>query len=235
MLSQNQNLINIFGINKPKGPTSHDVVDSIRQITHIKKVGHAGTLDPLASGVLVIAVGREATKKISEIVKKEKEYIATIKLGQTSTTDDEEGEKTTTVKAQNFAPRRDDIKNIVKQFIGHIQQIPPAYSAIKVRGQTAYKLARKGKDVKLDAREVEIKEIEILEYEWPVLKLRVVTGSGVYIRSLARDIGKELGVDGYLADLVRTRIGDFTLDNSYSIGDFQNYWVSSRPEIHKVR
>lgn len=218
----------IYPIYKPKGPTSHDIVDAIRKITGIRKVGHAGTLDPLASGVLVIGITREGTKQMAHLVKKGKEYIAAIKLGETSTTDDEEGEKTSQTSQTNRQPEQSDIQMVIKKFIGKISQVPPIYSAIKIKGKSAYKMARKGEAVEMQPREVEIKDIEILDYEWPILKLRVETGSGVYIRSLARDIGEELGVGGYLADLERTRVGDFRKEDALSLDDFQTNWEKSK-------
>lgn len=205
----------IVGIYKPVGPTSHDVVDMVRKITGERKVGHAGTLDPLASGVLVVGIGREATKKLSEIVGQEKEYVTEIKLGETSTTDDGEGEKT--AKEVGDIPTRDQIDDVVQKFVGEIWQVPPIYSAVKVKGKEAYKLARKGKQVVLEPRKREVKEIELLSYEWPVLKLKVVTGKGVYIRSIARDMGDVLKVGGYMESLVRTRVGDFTLEKCLRI------------------
>ena len=203
----------IFAIYKLKGPTSFDVVAQVRKITGVKKVGHAGTLDPLASGVLVIAVGREATKQLSEIVGQEKEYIADIRLGLTSTTDDEEGSKQEIKKLKKSEIKEEDIKGVLKKFVGEIDQMPPKYSAIKVNGRRAYKSARKGEVVELKPRKVEIKEIEILDYKYPDLKLRVITGKGVYIRSLARDLGVVLGVGGYLADLERIRVGEFRIED----------------------
>ncbi len=212
----------IFAIYKPKGPTSHDIVDEIRKITGEKRVGHAGTLDPLARGVLVVGVGREATKKLGEVVQKEKEYIAEIKLGEESSTDDEEGEKT---KSQvNKSISFEDVEWVIGGFVGVIQQTPPAYSAIKIRGRKAYELARKNIKPDLKPREIEIKEIEILDYKWPFLKIRVVTGPGVYIRALARDIGRKLGVGGYLADLERTRVGEFTKEKAVEIEDLKDYF-----------
>lgn len=209
----------IFVIYKPPGPTSHDVIDEIRKITGVKKVGHAGTLDPLARGVLIVGVGREATKKLNEIVKKEKEYIAVIKLGEESSTDDEEGEKV----VRNVEVVRDVgiVKNVAMSFVGLIEQIPPAYSAVKIKGRKAYELIRKGIDPELKPRKVEIKEIEILEYKWPLLKIRVVTGPGVYIRALARDIGRKLGTGAYLYDLERIRVGNFTKDETLSMEKFK--------------
>ncbi len=205
----------IFGVYKPKGISSFGVIARLKRVLQIKKIGHAGTLDPLACGVLVIAVGREATKQIAEQVQKEKEYIAVIRLGQTSTTDDEEGEKT--INDIKTETKISEIESVIKKFIGEISQIPPAFSAIKIGGKRAYKMAREGKEVIMQARPALVKEIEILDYVWPHLKLRIVTGPGVYIRSLARDIGQELGVGGYMADLERTRVGDFTKDEALDL------------------
>ncbi|MDP3954034.1 MAG: tRNA pseudouridine(55) synthase TruB [bacterium] len=207
----------IIAVYKPKGPTSNDVVQMIKKTTGANKVGHAGTLDPLASGVLVVGIGRESTKNLSEEVKKEKEYIALVKLGETSETDDEEGKKTIVQKYEQ--PDKSIVTEITKKFIGRIRQIPPVYSAIKINGREAYKYARKGKAPEMKPREVEIKSIEILEYKWPFLKIKVTTGPGVYIRSLARDIGNELGTGGYLAELERTRVGQFTKDYSVKLKD----------------
>lgn len=205
----------ILAIYKLKGPTSNQLLTQVKKITGIKKVGHAGTLDPLASGVLVVALGRQSTKKISEMVKKEKEYIAKIKLGSNSTTDDEEGEKTDWEIKK--IPTLIGIKKIIKKFVGKISQVPPIYSAIKISGQEAYKLARKGKTVELKPREVEIKSIKLLNYHWPFLEIQVVTGPGVYIRSLARDLGRDLNTGGYLKELERTRVGDFTKDQAVEL------------------
>lgn len=200
---------NIFAFYKPKGITSNDAVQMVKRLIGVRgvKIGHAGTLDPLAQGVLVIAVGREATKTISDVVKKEKEYIADITLGFESTTDDAEGEKTKIEFSKE--PTIEEIKKSLKYFIGNIKQMPPIYSAIKISGKEAYKYARGGQVVEMEPREVEIKNIEFLEYAWPKLKIKVLTGPGVYIRSLARDIGRKLGVGGYLSFLERTRVGDF--------------------------
>lgn len=215
-----------MAIYKPKGPTSNDIVQEIKRATGGEKVGHAGTLDPLAEGVLVIGIGREATKKLSVEVKKEKEYLAKIKLGETSATDDEEGEKIVTDRADILD--RADIDNAVIKFIGKIKQIPPIYSAVKVGGKEAYKFARKGEKPVLLERDAEIKEIEVLKYEWPYLELRVVTGPGVYIRSLARDIGEKLGTGAYLAGLKRIRVGDFTEDKVLTLEDFKRQYSKSK-------
>ena len=202
----------IFAIYKPVGPTSHDVIDQLRHKTGIKKIGHAGTLDPLAKGVLVVAIGREATKKLSGIVKMEKEYMATIRLGEESTTDDAEGVKNK-IQVDN-PPDIAKLKEVIKKFEGDIKQVPPKYSAIKVGGRKAYQLARRGEPVKLGPRSVFIKSIELLEYHWPELKLRVICGSGVYIRSLARDIGRDLDTGGYIKELERVRVGDYSIQDA---------------------
>ena len=225
---------NILNINKPKGPSSFAMVAAVRKNTGVKRVGHAGTLDPLASGVLVVAVGREATKKISEIVGKEKEYVADIKLGVSSTTDDAEGliKNNYELRISNYEliirnrkvvffkiPSREKVNAVIKNFIGLINQVPPQYSAMKVGGRRAYKLARQGQEVKLEARPVLVKEIELLEYEYPDLKIRVVCGPGVYIRSLARDLGQALGCGAYMSDLVRTRIGEYRIEDAVDLGN----------------
>lgn len=209
----------IFAVNKPVGITSHDVIYQLRRKTGIKRIGHAGTLDPLASGVLVVAIGREFTKQLDSIVKSEKEYITEIFLGETSTTDDMEGEKT--IVNKEIKPTEEDVKQVVKEFVGKIMQTPPSYSAIKVGGKVAYKQARKGEALKLEPREVEIKDIIIINYEFPIIKLKITCGKGVYIRSIARDIGEKLSTGAFMKSLVRTRIGKFTLKNSKNISEFE--------------
>ncbi|HCX45155.1 TPA: tRNA pseudouridine(55) synthase TruB [Patescibacteria group bacterium] len=209
----------IFAVYKPKGPTSNQILTKIRKRTGIKKVGHAGTLDPLAQGILVVGVGRAATKQLGTIVAKEKEYLATIRLGYTSTTDDNEGQKE---KIQDITkPLLVHVKNTLKQFKGEIDQVPPIYSAIKIKGQEAYKLARKGKEVKMKSRKALIKKISLISYKYPYLKIEVVTGPGVYIRSLARDIGQVLGTGGYLSSLERTRVGRFTKNKALKLNQIK--------------
>ncbi|MCP6720228.1 MAG: tRNA pseudouridine(55) synthase TruB [Patescibacteria group bacterium] len=212
----------VFAVYKPKGPTSHDVVNEIRKITGVRRVGHAGTLDPLASGVLVVGVGRDATRTLGRVLQEEKEYIARIKLGEESVTDDAEGEKT--VYKVSVPPTRHEVEDATSKFCGNILQMTPIYSAAKVRGKRSYKHARQGRPLSPGARQVEIKEIEILKYEWPYLTLRVVTGSGVYIRALARDIGRELKTGGYLFELERTRVGEFTKDKVIQLRDLAEFW-----------
>ena len=205
-------------INKPKTWTSFDVVAKIRNKLNVKKVGHTGTLDPMATGVLVLCLGK-ATKLAQQITDTNKEYIAEITFGATSTTDDADGE-ISNLKSQisNItSPGLEKIMQALKKFTGSIMQVPPNFSAKKIKGQRAYKLAREGKEVKLEPRKVTINEIEILDYKWPILSLRIACGKGTYIRSIARDLGQELGVGGYLTALQRTKVGQYTIDQSISI------------------
>jgi len=202
-------------LNKPKGPTSFDMVYKLRKITGIKKIGHAGTLDPFASGLLIMAIGREATKQISKYVKLDKEYIATLKLGATSTTHDPEGK---IKENKNYEyPSRKKIENVLKNFLGKQEQIPPMFSAKKIKGKRLYDLARKGIEIKREAVNIDIKNIELLEYEWPNLRIKVSVSSGTYIRVLAFDIGEVLKTGAYLSKLKRTKIGKFKLDEAVLI------------------
>ena len=220
----------LLNINKPAGITSHDVVDKVREITGEKRVGHAGTLDPFATGVLVIGVGKESTKKLGNISKNsEKEYITTLELGKISDTGDPTGKirNTNTEILNNLEIRNSklEIESLIKtlkSFEGRIMQRPPKYSAIKIKGEPAYKKARRGEEFEIPEREVEIKEIEVLEWNTPSrLKIRVVCGSGTYIRSLARDIGEKLGVGAYLTELTRTRVGDYKIENSKTLEELE--------------
>lgn len=216
----------ILAIYKSRGPTSHDIVDEIRNITGQRRVGHAGTLDPLARGVLVIGVGGWATRRLAGITTGDKEYLATIRLGAESTTDDREGEKTK--HALVCRPLRAEVEAVTKNFIGNIMQLPPIFSAVKVSGRAAYKRVRAGEAVRLQPRPVVIHGVEILSYHWPYIKLRVLTAAGVYIRSLARDIGRKLGTGGYLYTLERTRVGMFTKDASMTLGQMRKFFIRGR-------
>lgn len=202
----------IFAVYKQVGVTSHDVVDAIRRRTGQKRVGHAGTLDPCAKGVLVVAVGRPATKRLAQVVAKEKEYVARIRLGWRSTTDDREGEKEEIPISP--IPSEQQVQDALAAFQGVISQRPPAFSALKVGGRPAYRLARARKRVDLAAREVEVKEIELLSYSWPNAEVRMVTGPGVYVRAVARDLGEALGTGGYVEELERTRVGSYRADQA---------------------
>ncbi len=206
-----EKLPRVFAVYKPKGPTSAHFLNELKRKLHIVKMGHAGTLDPLASGVLVVGIG-EGTKELHTIVQGEKEYEAMIRLGITSTTDDEEGQKKEIEVGR--IPSEEEIRKTLKEFIGEIKQIPPIFSAIKIKGKEAYKLARKGSIPEMKAREAKIFTIDLVKYSWPMLHIRVTTGSGVYIRALARDIGATLGTGAYLADLERTRVGKFTKEEA---------------------
>lgn len=213
----------IYAIYKPKGPTSFDMIAKLRKITSIRKIGHAGTLDPLASGVLVVGITREGTRQLGQIEKTEKEYIAKIKLGMTSTTDDEEGEKNI-IASNSSLVTRNLIEGVLKKFIGKIEQVPPVYSAIKIDGKPAHRRVRAGQKVKMKSRIVEIMDIELISYKWPYINIRVICGSGTYIRSLARDIGEKLKIGAYLADLERTRVGEFKVDNVCEFDDLKKIY-----------
>lgn len=204
----------IYPVYKPKGITSYDIIRKIKKeiSQNNEKIGHAGTLDPEACGVLIIGIGREFTKKLNQITNQEKEYIAEIVLGEYSSTDDAEGQK---IKIKfKKKPTKQEIKKIIKEFKGEIYQKPPLFSAIKISGKPAYFYARLGKKIELKSRLIKIKDILILKYKWPILKIKVICGKGTYIRSLARDIGQKLGTGGYLKSLIRTRIGDFTINKA---------------------
>ena len=201
-------------VHKPYEWTSFDVVNKLRYRLKIKKIGHAGTLDPLATGLLIICTGK-MTKRIDEFQAQEKEYTGKFVLGQSTPSHDLE---TPVSEAQDISLiTESEIHAATQKFIGTIQQIPPLHSAIKVDGKRAYKLARKGKDVELRPREVIIKEFEITSVDKPVVSFRVVCSKGTYIRSLARDFGQALGTVAYLSELCRTRIGEFKLTDALTI------------------
>jgi tRNA pseudouridine55 synthase len=201
-------------INKPLHWTSFDVVKKIRNLVKTKKVGHAGTLDPLATGLLIICTGK-FTKRINEFMAAEKEYTGTFTLGATTPTFDLESEP------QDFKDysgiSNDQILATTKKFIGEIMQVPPIHSAIKKDGRRVYELARQGKEVKLEPRKITIKEFEIGSIELPVISFRVLCTTGTYIRSLANDFGETLGCGAYLSSLCRTRIGKLSLSQSMTI------------------
>lgn len=209
----------ILLIDKPKGWTSFDVVAKVRGAvkaeTGLKrpKVGHAGTLDPLATGLLIILVG-DYCKKASEYSKLDKTYEVELKLGETSTTDDAEGEITA---VSNQRPSKEEVESAIDGFIGEISQTPPIFSAIKVDGQRAYKLARAGEVPEMKARPVTIHSITDMNYNYPKITFITEVSSGTYIRSLVRDIGEKLGTGAYMTDLQRTKIKDFDLANAHQI------------------
>ncbi len=207
----------VLNINKPAGMTSFDVVREIRRHFRIKKVGHAGTLDPFATGVLLILTGK-ATKQFSKIMGMEKEYVAEIEFGAETDTLDIDG--TVVFKDENLPEiTREELEGVLRQFEGEIEQIPPVYSAIKYKGRRLYKYARAGVQIKPEPRLVQIKKIRLLDFDWPVIKLNVTCSKGTYIRALARDIGKAVGTRAYLRSLVRTRVGDYRLEDSIALDD----------------
>ena len=206
-------------INKPLHWTSFDAVRKIRNLIRIKKVGHAGTLDPLATGLLIICTGK-FTKKINEYQSQEKEYTGFFTLGAVTPTYDLESEP------QDFKNldlvTKELIDATIVKFIGEIDQVPPIHSAIKQNGKPVYLAARKGVEVKLEPRKITITEFEITKIELPVVFFRVVCTTGTYIRSLANDFGVALGCGAYLSSLCRTRIGEFTLDQAITVESFES-------------
>jgi tRNA pseudouridine55 synthase len=204
-------------IDKPLNWTSFDVVRKVRGLIKIKKVGHAGTLDPLATGLLIICTGK-FTKRINEYMSQEKEYTGTITLGSTTPTFDLESAPAD-FKAYHHLTV-EEIRIATKQFVGEILQMPPIHSAIKKEGKPVYELARKGVDVKLDPRRITISSFEISSIDLPVVSFRVTCSTGTYIRSLANDFGAALGCGGHLSSLCRTRIGSFLLKDAMSVQAF---------------
>jgi len=210
-------------VDKPKGWTSFDVVNKIRRTIQYSElnetgkkrfpVGHTGTLDPMATGLLVLLLGKY-TKKAPELTKLDKTYEVTMCLGKTSTTGDEEGEKTDVSATK---PSKEEVKAALQQFVGDIMQTPPMYSAIKINGQRAYKLARQGKEVQMEARPVHIERIELTGYTYPFVQFTAHVSSGTYIRSLVEDAGKVLQTGAYMSDLRRTRVGKYSITDALPV------------------
>lgn len=211
-------------IDKPSGWTSFDVVNKVRRMVAVNegkkpkncKVGHTGTLDPLATGLLVLLVGKEYTRRAQELTKLDKTYEVTMKLGETSSTGDEEGDKTA---VSGTIPTSEAVQEALGAFTGEIMQVPPAFSAIKVDGKRAYDLARAGKEVKLEARPVTISSIKLTNYAYPFVSFTCDVSSGTYVRSLVEDLGTRLGTGAYMSALRRTRIGRFRLKDARKIED----------------
>jgi tRNA pseudouridine55 synthase len=215
-------------IDKPKGITSHDVIYELRKITEVKRIGHAGTLDPNATGLLIVGVGRESTKKLGDLSKNtKKEYIAEIFLGETRSTDDAEGMPYFAKASQGdklgikILPSLSKMKSILSGFVGESEQVPPIYSAIKIKGKKAYQLARAGKEIKMKPRKITIYSIKVLKYKYPKLEIKCDVSSGTYIRALARDIGEKLGSGAYLLNLRRTKIGDFKIESAVELNELK--------------
>lgn len=233
-----QSFDGILLVDKPKGWTSFDVVAKVRGIVSAEyrkdnlepgvvaaqlhnqlpkriKVGHTGTLDPSATGLLVICIGK-ATKLVSTMIKHDKTYEVEMILGATSTTGDQEGE-ITQLKTQNSKPTIEPIESVLQSFVGPQMQTPPAYSAIKVDGKRAYELARAGKEVNLAPRSCAVHSIELISYDWPVAKFVTSVSSGTYIRSLVEDIGKKLGTGAYMSNLRRTSVAEYTVEQAVTV------------------
>jgi tRNA pseudouridine55 synthase len=219
----------IIVVNKPVGITSHDVVDQVRRLTGVRRVGHAGTLDPLASGVLIVLVGRAATKRQAEFMGLPKEYEAEFTFGTTSQTDDAEGPlQPQATLEQLLALSEEKLRAVLPRFVGDIEQRPPAHSAIKVAGSPLYKKARRGEVTTADLapRRVRIDAIDLVRFIPatppfpPTARLRIRCQKGVYIRSLARDLGEALGVGAYLSELTRTAVGPYRIEQAKSLGAF---------------
>ncbi len=209
-------------VDKPRTWTSFDVVNYVRKmVAEVEgkkpkncKVGHTGTLDPLATGLLVLVVGKEYTRRAGEFSKLDKTYEVTMKLGETSTTADDEGEKTA---VSDTVPPKTAVLDALSALQGHIMQTPPVYSAMKINGQRAYKLAREGKTVELAARPVTIYANELTDYEYPYVTFTSKVSSGTYIRSLVEDLGKILEAGAYMSELRRTTVGQFDIQNAVQV------------------
>lgn len=220
-----------LNINKPVGLTSHDVVARIRRTLRLKKVGHAGTLDPLATGILIVCIGG-ATRLSEYVMRSNKRYRAVIHLGISTDTYDAEGQVQATRDASTVT--RADVERHLQQFLGHIQQMPPMYSAIKQGGRKLYDLARAGQTVEREARAVWIGELTLLDWSPPQFTLEVLCSAGTYIRSLAFDLGEALGVGAHLAGLTRVSSGSFRLDQALALddvlaaGDWTGYLIPPR-------
>lgn len=211
----------IILIDKPAGMTSFGVVARVRRVLTQQankkvKVGHTGTLDPFATGLMILVIGQEC-KNAGHYTKLDKVYEATIRLGQTSTTGDPEG---SIIDVSKKVPSLDDIYKVLESFRGDIMQRPPIYSAIKIDGQRAYKLARDGKEVEIPLRQVTVHSLEVIDYTYPELKIRTHVSSGTYIRSLAEDIGNLLGTGAYCTQLRRTSINKWTIDEAQTLQQF---------------
>lgn len=225
----------IIAIDKPYGKSSFGALAHVRYLLSKKlgfkvKIGHAGTLDPLATGVLVLCTGK-CTKQIEQLQSHTKEYTATLQLGATTVSYDMEHPVNETYPTEHIT--RELVEEILPQFVGEIQQVPPTYSAVKVNGDRAYALRRAGEEVKLKPKTVRIDEIELLDYDDQLkrMSIRVVCGKGTYIRSLARDIGRALGSGAYLTELRRTKAGDHSVESCISFDHFQEWLDAQEIEI----
>lgn len=223
-------MLGVLNINKPLGPTSHDIVARVRRILKEKRVGHSGTLDPLATGVLVVAVGK-ATRIVEYLVAQEKEYSAELFLGKTTTTQDSAGTETSSSDASHIT--QEMVEAVLPQFTGKIMQIPPMVSALKVNGKRLYDLARQDIEIERQPREITIYNVKVTSFTPgtnPIVGLDVTCSSGTYIRTLCADIGETLGVGGYMKSLVRTRVGQFELKNAIDLETLESAALEERVE-----
>lgn len=204
-------MFGILNLHKPADWTSRDVVNRVQRLVGRVKAGHAGTLDPLATGVLIVCVGH-ATRLISYVQRMPKTYCGTFLMGLSSDTEDTAGQVVPT--GDNVRPTADQLQAVLPEFVGQIEQVPPAYSALKVQGKRAYTLARGGQQVDLQARKIMIHRLRLLDYQYPQFTVEIDCGSGTYVRSLGRDIARRLGTEAVMSQLVRTAIGPFRLDDA---------------------
>ncbi|MCZ6818173.1 MAG: tRNA pseudouridine(55) synthase TruB [Calditrichaeota bacterium] len=211
----------VLNINKPEGWTSFDVVKKIRSTIRVKKVGHAGTLDPFATGVLLVCTGR-ATKQVEDLMQLDKEYVAELELGKTTDSFDRTGKILSETEVGQLTET--EIQDVCAQFEGETLQTPPMYSALKINGQRLYELARKGITVERRPRKINIYRLDVLNMEIPSVTVRVVCSRGTYVRALAHDIGERLGCGAYLKALVRSRIGSYRLADAMTIEEFTTYY-----------
>jgi tRNA pseudouridine55 synthase len=217
----------IVNLNKDRGITSQDAVTAVKRLFKVRKAGHTGTLDPLATGVLLVCLN-EATKIAGLIEAMGKEYVAVAELGRSTDTYDSEGRVVRSADPSGITA--DGVRAALEAFVGEIRQVPPMYSALKVGGEPLYKLARKGLEVEREARKVFVGTAELLAFDNPVLKLRIVCSKGVYIRSIVNDLGEALGVGAHMTGLVRTRVGAFRIEDSAPAGSLPDF----PPALHSV-
>lgn len=215
----NSNLNGFFLIDKPKNITSFDIIRKLRKVTGLKKMGHTGTLDPFASGLIIILLGK-TTKLSNNFLKLDKEYEAILELGKISDTYDPEGKIKKITNKLNLT--KNTIGKSLENFRGEIKQTPPKFSAIKIKGEKAYNLARSGKNFEIKPRKVKIHKLKITKYNWPILEIKISCSSGTYIRSLANDIGENLKTGAYLKELKRTKIGKISLEKAISLEKINN-------------
>ena len=212
----------ILVVNKPQGMTSHDVVDLIRRRFRLKKVGHAGTLDPMATGVLVVLIG-SYTKLSAQFMSEDKEYEGSLMLGASSDTGDAWGKISVPAKQANFTDEK--IAEVFNSFVGDTEQLPPMYSSVKVNGKKLYELARKGLSVEVTPRKISIKNLDIVRISLPEVFFKLTCSKGTYVRTICADIGEELGCGAYMARLNRTRSGRFTINEAIPVEELRNMKV----------